>query len=410
MKQIILSHLLDKYESSKHLLEPGVSNRRVMLRIEKKELPEYNYENAAVRDAFNDAAKALETEGLISTQWVTGRPVLSSVVLNLETVMDCYHLIGRKHPRELADTVADLIENQLSGISTSWILRWQQEVCQDARTKLKVPSFCRNDLSALNDLLTVFCEYDALRGEPITMRAFSSKCYHDTKYFERMVREPFLRIAQKYDVELSLLCEEETLGIKDQLAYLGIYARPEIYELSGNASIRTEFGTIDLCATGMNGIGLPSTLVDHVISVDFSKIKKMIFIENKTNYDEYILSESQMDELVVYHGGFLSPQRKKLFAKLGASAPPSCEVFFWADIDLGGFQMYDQLKDIIPRVTPMRMTEQDVISNCSHGLKRSADYLLRLQLSDYYQGESPFKKTIEKIIEYGVTIEQESFL
>ena len=262
----------------------------------------------------------------------------------------------------------------------------------------------------MNDLLTAFCEYDALQGEPITMRAFSSKCYHDTKYFERIVREQFLRIAQKYDAELSLLCEEETLGIKDQLAYLGIYTRPEIYELSGNVRIRTEFGTIDLCAAGMNGIGLPSTLVDHVISVDFSKIKKMIFIENKTNYDEYILSESQMEELVVYHGGFLSPQRKKLFVKLGASAPPSCEIFFWADIDLGGFQMYDHLKDIIPRVTPMRMTEQDVISHCSHGLKRSPDYLLRLQLSDYYQVESPFKKTIEKIIKYGVTIEQESFL
>ena len=38
---MILSRLLDKYENSKHLLQPGVSTRRVMLRIDQKELPEY---------------------------------------------------------------------------------------------------------------------------------------------------------------------------------------------------------------------------------------------------------------------------------------------------------------------------------------------------------------------------------
>ena len=43
-KNVIISRLLDKYENSKHLFEPGVSNRRVMLRIGsgKKEFPEYD--------------------------------------------------------------------------------------------------------------------------------------------------------------------------------------------------------------------------------------------------------------------------------------------------------------------------------------------------------------------------------
>ena len=44
-KAIILNRLLDKYESSKHLMYPGVANRRVMLRIAsgKKEFQEYDY-------------------------------------------------------------------------------------------------------------------------------------------------------------------------------------------------------------------------------------------------------------------------------------------------------------------------------------------------------------------------------
>ena len=37
MKQeLLLSRLLDKYEKSKHLMQPGSSSRRVMLRVEKR--------------------------------------------------------------------------------------------------------------------------------------------------------------------------------------------------------------------------------------------------------------------------------------------------------------------------------------------------------------------------------------
>ena len=48
--QVILNRLLDKFENSKHLSEPNTSRRRVMLRIDKRELPEYQYEDAVVRD------------------------------------------------------------------------------------------------------------------------------------------------------------------------------------------------------------------------------------------------------------------------------------------------------------------------------------------------------------------------
>ena len=50
-QRMILNRLLDKYENSRHLSEPWASTRRVMLRVEKKELPEYLYEDAAIRDS-----------------------------------------------------------------------------------------------------------------------------------------------------------------------------------------------------------------------------------------------------------------------------------------------------------------------------------------------------------------------
>lgn len=411
-KTIILSRLLDKYENSKHLFEPGVSNRRVMLRIASgnKELPEYDYQDASIRDAYNEAAIALEEDGFVTNEWVKGRPVLSCVSLNLDKVMECYSFIGRTHPKELAAQVVSAVIEKLSHVSTAWIAAWRDEICMEAQRRFRVPSYCRNDLQLLSDLLTAMNMYDTLRGDSVTMRAFSSKCYHDTKYFERNVRDHFLRIAQTYHSGLSQACEQEALGTRDQLAYLGIYARPELYELAGNCMIHTTAGTIDLSAASAYGLALPSSMVDCITSIDLNNIQKVTFIENKTNYDEYILSELQKRELAVYHGGFLSPQKKKLFIKIGTALHPDCEIFFWADIDLGGFQMYSQLQKLIPKVLPIRMSGQDVTDRRANGLVRSVGYLEQIKCA-FLNGEYPdFKDAMEKILEYGVTIEQEDFL
>ena len=120
-RNIILIRLLDKYEKSKHLLEPGRSNRRVMLRIEKNELPEYKHETANIRDAFNRTARELEQEHLISIEWLKGRPVISGIILNLDQVNRCYQMTGRTHPRQQAEVVAQMVQGALEGIETPWI-------------------------------------------------------------------------------------------------------------------------------------------------------------------------------------------------------------------------------------------------------------------------------------------------
>ena len=95
-RRVILSRLLDKYESSKHLLQPGVSPRRVMLRIDRKELPEYKYdEGSAIRDAYNIAAISLEKDGLVSVEWA--RPGRMSVIaLSLPSLDEAYRRCGRQ--------------------------------------------------------------------------------------------------------------------------------------------------------------------------------------------------------------------------------------------------------------------------------------------------------------------------
>ena len=100
---------------------------------------------------------------------------------------------------------------------------------------------------------------------------------------------------------------------------------------------------------------MPSTLVSEIVDIELKNICCITFIENKTNYDEYLLAEKQPEELVVYHGGFLSPRKKKLFEKLAAAAGETMQIRFWADIDLGGFCMFENLQTVFPQLEPMRM-------------------------------------------------------
>lgn len=140
-QNVILSRLLDKYENSKHLSQPGVSNRRVMLRIEKKEFPEYRYEDASVRDACNQLAIELEQKGWVTLEWVKNRPVISAIALRLDHVMECYRQTGRTHPRALAGMVGKQIGESLAEASTPWIAAWRDSVCKEAEDLMKVGGY-----------------------------------------------------------------------------------------------------------------------------------------------------------------------------------------------------------------------------------------------------------------------------
>ena len=274
---------------------------------------------------------------------------------------------------------------------------------------MKVPPICKENDRALIDLLCSFQEYDALSGE-ITMRAFSVKCFSDSKYFERNVQDAFLKVAKKYYKDLAVACAEGNLGEKEQLAFLGIYARPEHYELAGDCRIFTPWGTLNVAASGCCGFVLPSTLVDSICKIEMGAVNCVTFIENKTNYDAYIATEMQPEELVVYHGGFLSPQKRKLIAKILNDANQTTTIRFWADIDTGGFRMFQQLQELIPSVIPMRMSGDFVDQFYKSGLPRSREYLSALR-EDMQNGKYPlFHVAIERILAYGVTIEQEVFL
>ena len=67
------------------------------------------------------------------------------------------------------------------------------------------------------------------------------------------------------------------------------------------------------------------------------------------------------------------------FFKLISNAVTSQKVRFWADIDLGGFNMFVRLKKIIfSDLEPLNMDIKNFEKHKAMGLERSSDYLKKL--------------------------------
>jgi hypothetical protein len=210
--------------------------------------------------------------------------------------------------------------------------------------------------------------------------------------------------------EMAELSEQDEFGVREKLSLLGIYSHPELYQMSGCFTVETPSGVIDFSPLFPHGIAISGSSVDGIISFGLKAIRKVIFIENLTNYNEYLRTEINSDELVIYHGGFSSPKKRQLLQKLSEFVSSEIEMFFWADIDLGGFQMFGRLQKIFSKLSPMRMSAEEVSLYAPYGLAREASYLSRIQTA-LKQNEFPlFKDSMQMILRHGVTIEQEAFL
>lgn len=408
-RRIILNRLIQKYENSSHMLHPGQSRRRVMLRVDKEELPEYNVESATTRDVYNAAAKGLERDGLIHLQWAPDRPLITRFFLNLDNVDHAYEELGRPHPAKQAEQFINLLYDNTRSIQTEWIKDWVHEQCQNASEIYRIPSVYQKNTGLIDDLLCAFCHYDDLHGQNISIRAFSIQCYHDSKRFEHDVQGEFLRIARQYNNELAELCADEDIKEREQLSYLGLLSRPELFEFTGKLSLETETGIVELTPLFPFGIALPSTQIDRLKRFHLEKIHTITFIENKTNYDTYIQHELKDDEMAIYLGGFLSPAQRKMCQTIAMNTSYQAVVRLWADIDLGGFRMFEQLQQVFPALIPFRMSTENVFEYKDKGLARSASYMEKLQQAALLKRFPLFADVISALLDCGVTIEQEVF-
>lgn len=152
------------------------------------------------------------------------------------------------------------------------------------------------------------------------------------------------------------------------------------------------------------------------MAVDTSRISRLLFIENRTNYESYINGEHQTEsrrttELVVYHGGYHGPAKSRFFRMLVRALPAGAQVLYWGDIDLGGLRIFQQIRsNIAPGLQPWRMDAQTLLANRDKALPFSDNYRQALEKALADPAMQDFRDVIESMLATGLRLEQEALI
>lgn len=395
-----MEKLLDKYEDRKE-----GSHKRVQIICSKKEVPIPELESGAYV-AFLEEMEKLKEAQLIDFDWIRKGYVIDRIWLDLSHVNEAYRFIDRETRAQQVQHAVQQIDSVLPRLHADWIFQGLEADKSQLLEKNRLYGIWKQTSIYRQEFLEALCCVDSLEGNSVTMRAFSIRLYSDSKHFERDIKKSFAAWIREHE---PVLRETEELEERDILAYVGVLMMPEIFELCGNVRLHFADGKVDYAPMRKGGCILASCVKD-IQRIELAGIRRILFIENRTNYAEYCIKEKTKEELVIYHGGFYSPQHGEFFRKLYAAAK-DIPLYFWADIDYGGFQMYHRLKsNLIPVLLPFRMDVPAFHSHKQNGLKRSEAYLQKLSVLLSQSEFQVFHPVIEEILAEKMTVEQESFL
>ncbi len=404
-EQMILTRLLDKYEKSAHFKGSAVANRRVLLRCDGQTLG-LDFSDYHVCEELKQNVLALAERGWIQFSWKRKNYLVDQVWLETDRLEEIYAFLHRPDKRTQIDLLLREIHGCLESVHTAWIQQYLSSAYEDILQKQRLSGIWNSEPEVVRGLLAVLREIDQLDGREVSMRALSVALFSDSKYFERNLKAPLLSIIRQYEPSVA---DAEEIDDREALAQVGMILMPEVFEFCGPVCVKFSGGTTDFTPIKM-GACLSGACVPDLQQMQIRGAKRVLFLENKTNYSEYVLNQYQGDELVIYHGGFYSPAKAQFFRRIaqGAAGLP---MFFWGDIDLGGFRMFCRLKkNLIPELQPLNMGVTEYRQYRGFGVPKSDTYLCKLKELLQDESYAVFHAVIREILQYKCIVEQENFL
>ena len=404
----ILSILVDWYEDSPAHVRNHKPDRRRMMKLcdkGKTDFSVYNIENSIVRKDINQAVLDLADKGYIDFEWMRGEKnhIISRLWLNFESILHIYTYLGRKPKADEVDEVLLQLKTVLEQIKEGWAYLWLEETYSLILRKRAIGNSLPENKSERDDLFKVILYLSKKTEAEILERVFSIQCFGDSKRFERSVKMRLIRILRKYLVQDE--CNDDEV-----LRLVGIVRYPELFEFSGPLSIMLPNGFIDFSHFPFGGT-LNTDDIKHGKIVLGTGIQRILSIENRANYIDYIRKSQLKNELVLFHGGQFSPAKGLFLKKVTSVMPEGCTFYHWGDIDFGGFSMLARLRrEIIPDVQAWKMGIKDLEQYSKYTIPFSQAYRKRLaallevpQLSDCFS-------CIEFMLKNGIRLEHEAML
>lgn len=409
-KQIVLNILLDKYEKSKSYLENV--NRRVIIKADN--IKQYNIENFEEKVIFHETIKELKNKNIIDFDWIRFEEnnILNQIWLIKENINKAYEEICRKNPKRSYQEILEILEN--IEFKQKWIQQFSVYIKEYMKNNQKEHNLLPCEKS--KEIIRALQEIDRMQCQSKTnnvlKRIFSIKCYNDSKFFEREIEKNLVRIMKEY-----YNTEEENLDIAELtpdelLAEIGIVKYPEVIEFCGN--MKCEINSKELVFLDETlGNYINSHTIMNIQDIELINVNKIIFIENKTNYINYIQNKKE-DEFVIYHGGMYSPIKGEFFKKVyEASKKVEKEIkyYHWSDIDIGGFKIFTRLRDnVIRELVAYKMDKDTLIKYQDNWQIFNEKYAKKLLTLRSLENYSCFFEVIDFMLQKNIKLEQESII
>ena len=399
----ILQTLLDSYERSRLSRGENEVAVHIAFPITPKTMPIYFDENSLAYEEIHGTAGHLEEMGYTCSVWKGGKKnhILQKIVLCDEKVDEIYRHLGRVPEKQMQQAQLAVLQELKTECSTPVarnFICWLMKRLEQGKT---VKEYLNLDDTEGSRRLTRAIHRIETNQKEIYIREFSVQCFGDSKELEKksgLIGKIFRRFSD----------DMEDMDNDVILAEYGIYRTPNYVYVRGSGRLRIgtpEAYDIDLRSL-RQGIGLSGEDLDGLEwKVDVS-VKRIITIENLTTFFRW----EEPDSVLIYLGGYHNAVRRKFLQKL-YQVFPEAEYFHFGDIDVGGFEIYEDLcrRTGIPFTTyKMGISELEQYEQYTRELtendRKRMDSLLN---NEAYENVWPILRYMK---EHGKKLEQESIL
>lgn len=399
----ILQTLLDSYERSRLSRGENEVAVHIAFPITPKTMPIYFDENSLAYEEIHGTAGHLEEMGYTCSVWKGGKKnhILQKIVLCDEKVDEIYRHLGRVPEKQMQQAQLAVLRELKTECSTPVarnFICWLMKRLEQGKTVKEYLNL--DDTEGSRRLIRAIHKIETNQKE-IYIREFSVQCFGDSKELEKksgLIGKIFRRFSD----------DMEDMDNDVILAEYGIYRTPNYVYVKGSGRLRIgipEAYDIDLRSL-RQGIGLSGEDLDGLEwKVDVS-VKRIITIENLTTFFRW----EEPDSVLIYLGGYHNAVRRKFLQKL-YQVFPEAEYFHFGDIDVGGFEIYEDLcrRTGIPFTTyKMGISELEQYEQYTRELtendRKRMDSLLN---NEAYENVWPILRYMK---EHGKKLEQESIL
>lgn len=410
-KKLLLDRLLDRYEKSRSYSQQTISNRRIMVKLLQGDFPEYNVEKTDVRETINSVIQECASRELVEYSWLKHEKgnIIEKVWLRLDSLEKAYSDISRTPKGDIVGDILAMVIKAQNEVKLDWINKYLRDLRARLELKRSARPFLPDDVSYARSVFIVLKSIDKIGQEECLERVFSQKCFGDSKFFEKTVKKKVAGIIRKYlghdSPDMEYLTDDEVL------CSVGIVKAPELFDFCGNLTVNVRNQTFDF-SPFIYGVTINSKTAAEMEIIDLVSVKRILFIENKANYLDYLNNKKKPDELIVYHGGFYSPVKGNFFRKLyQAGVNAGVEFYHWSDIDLGGFNIFVRLREnIIPQLRPYLMDEEAFTLKVHRGMSFDGRYALLLEELLKKPEYKIFHPVIKLMLQNRLRIEQEVYI